>query len=149
MINIIDPNQSRTAHFVKKVCSTGEVFTLQSTEGYPVSDAAELTDEEGNPLSVMAFWSDKESALECAKTEWLGFTLKSILLPSFLEDWCFALYEDYTLVGTDINIDLPSYEIEPFVLAKEILEFCAKMGIKLSFQNYDSSEEFLKEISKY
>jgi hypothetical protein len=69
----------------------------------------------------MPFWSDRAYAKQCATDEWAEYVPTEIPLDLFLEKWMPGMHSDGLLVGTNWNVHLCGYEIEPLKLRDEIV----------------------------
>ena len=112
MIENTGSSKERHRKFIQSVMESGEVWGLESAEGWCVSG------EEGK--ESMPFWSDRELAAACAKDEWSGYQPVSIPLEEFLEDWLPGMAEDGVVVGTNWNADLGGVESKPLALKQEL-----------------------------
>ncbi|MDB6026527.1 MAG: hypothetical protein JWM68_2750 [Verrucomicrobiales bacterium] len=105
-------SKERHRKFIEQVLETGEVWGLQSVDGWCVSG------DEGK--ESMPFWSDRAGAAACAKEEWSGFEPTSIPLEEFVENWLPGMAEDGVVVGTNWNADLGGVESKPLELKQEL-----------------------------
>ncbi|OKL41649.1 DUF2750 domain-containing protein [Pontibacter flavimaris] len=127
--------------FIKHVVQTEEVWGLTKDETWATSSSSEYEETE-----VILFWSKKEGAAACAEDEWSDYTAEPITLVEFLENWCVGMYGDELLVGADWNSDLVGKEAEPLVVALDVVTQLKAVGKTLSFDQYDSQEEFEEQL---
>ena len=57
--------KQRHEKFIQTICANEKVYALEGEDGFATSYSNELEDEEGNPLDVLCFWSDKAGANAC------------------------------------------------------------------------------------
>ena len=112
MLDNTGSSKERHRQFVQRVLDSGQVWGLESTEGWAVSG------EEGQ--ESMPFWSDRDAAAQCAKEEWSGYEPTAIPLEEFLDNWLPGMAEDGVVVGTNWNADLGGVESQPLALKQEL-----------------------------
>ena len=69
----------------------------------------------------MPFWSDKAYATRAAKEDWSSYRPTEIPLAEFIDNWLRGMSADGVLVGTNWEANLTGMEVEPAVLAQELL----------------------------
>jgi hypothetical protein len=139
--------QAKHNTFVKNIVATKTVYSLENEEGFATSYSNEYEHEDGEPVEIICFWSEKAYAEACAKDVWEGYTLAELPLEDFIENWCSGMYEDNLLVGTEFDSNMFGQETEPLELILQILNESEKTGVALEFEKYESTEE-LREIVK-
>lgn len=139
--------QAKHNTFVKKIVATKTVYSLENEEGFATSYSNEYEHEDGEPVEIICFWSEKAYAETCAKDVWEGYNLAELPLEDFIENWCSGMYEDNLLVGTEFDSNMFGQETEPLELILQILNEAEKTGVTLNLEKYESTEE-LKEIVK-
>jgi hypothetical protein len=77
--------QENAERFVRRVVESGDVWGLESDDGWAVCPSTESGDDEG--IQVMPFWSDRAYAQRAANRFWEGYTPTAIPLARFLERW--------------------------------------------------------------
>ena len=118
----------REALFVSKIIQTQKVWGLKSNAGFATLASNEFENEEGQPIPIVCFWSDKKSAVTVKKKHWKNFVPVEISISEFLEKWCVGVYNDELLIGTNIDLKLARLESEPLPLAIKILEGLKNTG---------------------
>jgi hypothetical protein len=98
--------------FLERVLESGEVWGLQSKEGWAFCDSNEYEETE-----VLVFWSDRASAQKHAQAEWSGHVPTRIDLADFVERWLPGMDADAVLVGPDWDAEGGGLEVEPADLA--------------------------------
>lgn len=108
MIKLTDDLEANYQRFIENILESGQVWGLQSDEGWVVVDSTEFEDAE-----VMPFWSEEAYAKAHCVGEWEDFKPVAMDLDEFVEDWLTGMAEDGILVGPNWNDDLDGLEIEP------------------------------------
>jgi hypothetical protein len=108
MIKLTSDLEANYQRFIENILESGQVWGLQSDEGWVVVDSTEFEDSE-----VMPFWSEEVYAKAHCVGEWANFRPVAMDLDEFVEDWLAGMVEDGILVGPNWNDDLDGLEIEP------------------------------------
>ena len=127
--------------FIQRIVDTDAVWGLTHNDTWATSSSGEFEDAE-----VILFWSDAKGAEACAEDDWAEYKAESITLVEFLENWCVGMYGDQLLLGPDWDADLSGREIEPLVVALDVVNELKEKGKKLEFTQYDSQEEFEEQV---
>ena len=117
MIEPAAASKERHDRFVKRVVSSGEVWGLKSEDGWACT--ASTTDGTEN-RDVTPFWSDRAYAGQCAKDDWYIMSRRLFPLQLFLGEWLPGMEAEGSLVGTNWNVHLCGFEIEPTDLKQQI-----------------------------
>ncbi|NLD93388.1 MAG: DUF2750 domain-containing protein [Fibrobacter sp.] len=133
-------------NFIKKVSETGIVWGLENDDGFAMSSSSEFEDEDGEPIELMCFWSEKKLADVCAKDEWKGYKTVQVELGDFLEHWCVGMANDGLVIGVDLDTELTGYEIDPLDLILEISDQLSAIGKTLKLKDYKSLDALVEEI---
>jgi hypothetical protein len=139
--------QAKHNTFIKNIVANKTVYSLENAEGFATSYSNEYEQEDGEPVEIICFWSEKAYAKACAKDSWEAYTLAELSLEEFIENWCAGMYEDNLLVGSEFDSNMFGQETEPLEVILQILNEAEKTGVSLKFKQYESSEE-LREIVK-
>jgi len=107
--------QANYQRFIEDIQESGQVWGLQSEEGWVVVDSTEFEESE-----VMPFWSDEAYAKNHCVGEWEEFKPVAMDLEEFVEDWLAGMIEDGILVGPNWNDDLEGMEVEPEEIAERL-----------------------------
>lgn len=140
--------KDRHKNFVKKVSQNKIVYALKNDDGYATSESNQIEDEEGNPVEIICFWSDKSIANSCIENEWSEYEVSELNLSEFLENWCIGMSNDGLIVGTNFDQNLFGYEIEPLDL---ILEIIAELNLykkQIEFKKFDGIKDLETKISE-
>lgn len=109
-------DQQNHDRFVRDVKLTGLVWGLKTDRGWAVCDSAEYEETE-----VYPFWSDEaEAGIHCTE-EWADYVPTKLALDRFIDTWLPGMSEDGVLVGTNWDAELTGLEVDPDVLAQELL----------------------------
>ncbi|MES2921701.1 MAG: DUF2750 domain-containing protein [Verrucomicrobiota bacterium] len=106
--------------FSKRVAESEVVWYLESEEGPAVCESSD-EDSEGEPLTVMLFFSDEAYARRCQRGHFEDHEIESMSLFDFLFRWLPGMSGDSVLAGPNWNQDLVGLELDPFEL-RELVE---------------------------
>ena len=134
--------------FIKKVCETNIVYGLEKGGGYATSSSNDLEDEDGEPIGIICFWSEKALANSCVKNGWKEYKLSEIKLSEFIENWCIGIDNDELLVGTNFDQNMFGYEIEGYDLILELLDELKKINKELEFLKFENLEDLETQIKE-
>lgn len=138
--------EERYKNFLATICETQKVYGLESNDGFATSDSNDYTDENGEPVEILCFWSKKALAEKSANNDWADFTAIEIPLNEFIENWCVGMSNDALLIGTDFDENLAGLEIEPLELVLEIIQELKDLQKELVFQNFENLEDIENQI---
>jgi hypothetical protein len=127
--------------FIQKVVETDAVWGLTKDDTWATSSSNEFEEAE-----VILFWSEDKGAVSCAEDEWATYRPESISIVEFLENWCVGMYSDALLVGPNWSSDLTGKEVEPLVMALDVIQELKAKNKTLEFTQYDSQEEFEEQV---
>ncbi len=102
--------------FLEKVVRNEVIWYLHTGEEGCASCPSAVVD-----LDVYLFWDSKSAAQQAATAEWADYEPRKIKLAAFLEVWCFPLYEQEVLMGTNFNTELIGQENHPLQLLKDLI----------------------------
>ncbi len=134
--------KNRHKKFVQEVVENKIVWTLKSKDGYVNSSSNKFEDDDGEPLSLFCFWSNKKLASVCAKRNWKEYSPIEMTLPIFLENWCVGMYLENELAGTNFDWNLFGQENDPIELAIEISDALQKLNKDLDFKKFEGIDDF-------
>lgn len=117
MTRLTDNVQDNYALFIEEIKFNGELWSLESDEGWVVVDSQEFADAE-----VMPFWSDKEDALAHCIDEWADYQVGLVNIEDFVQDWLPELDKDGVLIGPNWTVNLEGLELEAVQVAEAIAE---------------------------
>lgn len=140
---VINENHKK---FIKTICETKVVYGLESNDGFATSCSNTYEDDEGEPIELICFWSDKASAQSCIANEWSNYTISEIPLSEFIENWCLGMDGDGLLVGTNFDLDLFGQESDPLEL---ILDLIAELKItktELEFVKFNYLQDLENQV---
>jgi hypothetical protein len=115
MIKLTGDLNANYQRFIEDILESGQVWGLQSEEGWVVVDSTEYEESE-----VMPFWSDETYAKNHCVGEWADFKPVAMDLEEFVEEWLAGMAEDGILVGPNWNDDLEGVEVEPEEVAEKL-----------------------------
>lgn len=140
--------RQRHERFIKKVCDYEIVWGFESDEGFATSSSNEIMDDEGEPIGIICFWSEKALAKSCAKGEWFGYIPTEISLSDFIENWCIGIFNDKLLVGTNFDQNMFGFEADPLDLIVKLAKELENQGKKLRLGKYNKISDLIKDIEK-
>ena len=130
--------RQRHEKFIKKVCETNIVYGLESEEGFATSSSNEFDDENGEPVGIICFWSEKALANSCIKNGWIDYNVAEIPLSELIENWCVGMNNDGLLVGTNFDQNMFGFEIEPLELILELVKELKAINSNIVFQKFEN-----------
>ena len=139
---------NRHKRFVKTVAKTEIVYSLKNKKGYATTTSVQFEDSNGNPLSMLCFWSERARAKSCIINEWKKYNVVEIGLAEFLESWCIGMAKDDWLVGTQFDQNMFGYETDPLELILEIARELEEIRKQPTFINFDSLVDLKNTINE-
>ena len=139
-----DQNANQEANyrkFVQQVAETEQVWGLSQGDIWATSSSNEFEDTE-----VILFWSDAEGAKACAADEWANYQPEALPVAEFLENWCVGMYGDELLVGANWTPALQGKEVDPLVIALDVVQELKHLEKETELEQYDSLSEFEEQI---
>lgn len=116
MLGLKQDSQDQYERFVKVVKKERIVWGLKSDSGWATAPSNEYEE-----TTVLPFWSHKAYAKRLAKEEWISYKPVSIGLDEFIDSWLKGMNDEGNLVGVNWNAYLIGKEVEPRVLAKDLI----------------------------
>ena len=138
--------KSRHEKFVQKICETEVVYALENDEGFATSSSNNFEDEEGEPVGIICFWSEKELANSCIDEEWKNYQISEVKISDFLENWCVGMSNDELIVGTNFDRNLFGYEIEPLDLILEVTTELKSQNKNVEFRKFDNIDDLKNQV---
>lgn len=133
--------ESQYKAFIKNVVANDEVWGLEGDEGLALSSSSENEEQD-----VIPFWSEKALAEALVADDWAGFKPSPMNLVDFLENWLSGMHNDELLVGTDWDDSLQGKEVEPLMLAMDLVNEIISSGKTLEFTSYENIEDFRQQV---
>lgn len=138
--------KERYKRFRKTVCESEIVYALKNKKGFATSNSVQFEDENGEPIGIICFWSNKVLAKSCIKNSWAEYEICEILLSDFIENWCIGMKNDGLLIGTEFDQNLFGFEVEPLELILELTTQLKTIEKKLSFKKFDGIIDLEKQV---
>ena len=113
--------------------------------GDPIGDDA-FEDEEGEPVGIICFWSEKALANSCIDEEWKNYQISEVKISDFLENWCVGMSNDELIVGTNFDRNLFGYEIEPLDLILEVTTELKSQNKNVEFRKFDNIDDLKNQV---
>lgn len=106
-------------NFINNIKEHQVLWGLQDEtgEGWVVCDSAEFEETD-----VMPLWSSEAAAKSHCTEEWADYQAVTIPLTEFLEFWVGDLNDDGVLIGIDWEAEQECLEMDPIVVAKELVD---------------------------
>jgi hypothetical protein len=104
--------------FVQRVARHEVVWYLTSPTGAVSCESND--DKDGEPLTVLLFFSDEAYARRCQRAHYSEHEVQSMPLFDFLFRWLPGMSGDGVLAGPNWNQDLVGLELDPYVLRQRI-----------------------------
>ena len=130
--------EQKYASFIQQAVESGNVWFLDHEE----NGTAMSTSNDDEDVGVVPFWSAKAGAKALAKDEWAKYEIVSLDLALFLENTIIQLFNDEVLIGTDWDETLLGKEINPVLLALDLIAEIKAKGKKLTFSHYKDLAEY-------
>lgn len=140
--------KNRHQKFVKTVSESGIIYGLKNKNGFATSSSTLYEDNNGNPIGMLCFWAEKVRAKSCAKDEWKKYNVVEIPLAEFMENWCIGMANDGLLIGTQFDLNLFGYEIEPLDLILELTTELKSTGKDLTFRKFGGIADLENQVKK-
>jgi Protein of unknown function (DUF2750). len=140
--------EQRHEKFIKKVCESEIVWGLENAEGFATTSSNDFEDENEEPLGLICFWSEKALAKGCAKEEWKGYEPVEIQLSEFIENWCIGMANDNLMVGSNFDLNMFGFEIDPLELIVELGKELKEQEKEIKMQKYKHLDDLVNEVEK-
>jgi hypothetical protein len=108
--------------FVRRVAEAGVVYLLKTSNGYAQSESNDLTDDEGEPRSVLLFFSDAGYARAVQRAQYPDYEVAQMPLFDFLYRWLAGMSGEGVVAGVNWRADLCGPERDPLELCGAIEE---------------------------
>ncbi len=133
--------------FIKNICSTEVVYGLTDTDGgFATSHSMSYEYDDGEPVGIICFWSEKALATYCISEEWSNYSITEVPLGPFLENWCIGMDNDEFLVGTDFDQELYGFEAEPLDLILDIAAELKLQGKDVELKKFNSIDDLESQV---
>ena len=109
--------RERHQRFVERVVLSRAVWGLKDSQ---IWASTVSTAEATRGREVIPFWSDRNSASQCARADWENYQPTEIALDLFIQRWLPRMAMERCLAGTNWNAQLSGHEIEPESLRDEL-----------------------------
>ena len=139
---------NRHLNFVRTTVESRIVYALKCENDFATSSSTQYEDNNGNPIQIICFWTEKVRAKSCAKDEWMNYSVTEISLVEFLENWCVGMANDGLLIGTQFDQNLFGYEIEPLDLILELIAELKSNGKDLNFKKFNGINDLEKQVKE-
>ena len=134
--------------FIQEVIDNKKVWVLRSDEGLATSSSIKYEDENGEPINIVCFWSNKKLASVCGKKHWEEYVPTEMELSIFLENWCVGLFHDDWIVGTNFDWNLFGQENDPIELIIEVTAQLKIKNIELNFNKFKNVDDLELQAKK-
>jgi len=136
----------RHQKFIEEISESRIVWALENSDGFATSTSNHFEDNDGRPIGLICFWSNRKLANVCAKEAWSEYNPKELRLEEFMENWCIGMHNDTLMIGTNFDLNMFGYEIEPLELIIEIAEKCNHEKTNFEFVKFDGLEDIESQV---
>lgn len=140
--------KNRYSDFIKQVSDSEIVYALKGDKGYATSYSSEMEDEDGDAVQLVCFWSNESYAKSCIENEWSDYSIDTLSLNDFLENWCLGMNSEGIIVSINFDNNLFGFEIEPLKIILEIIEELTKNGKSLTLRNFKNIEDLKIQVKE-
>lgn len=147
MIQNIEVIKKRYKQFINEVSANKVVWGLKNSEGLATSSSLKYNDSNNKPIELVCFWSNKKLAKVSSKNWGEEYIPSKISLAEFIENWCIGMYNEDILVGVNFDWNMFGEEIEPLVVAYEIIQKLKEQNEDLDFLKFDGIIDIESKIS--
>lgn len=140
--------KQRHERFIKKVCETGVVWGLENNEGLATSSSDEYEDNDGEPIGLICFWSEKALAKSCIMDDWNDYEPVEISLSNFIENWCIGMSNDGLLIGSNFDQNMFGFEVDPLELIIDLSKELNNQKREIKLDKYNHINVLIDEIEK-
>jgi hypothetical protein len=127
--------------FIQAIVATSEVYPLSGPDGLAMSSSDEQEDRD-----VIPFWSTEAGAKSAATGDWAHFKPVAMPLAELMELWLVRMHNEETLAGIDLDGELAGTEIEPLILALDIVKELEASGRAISFTCFKGLADYKAQI---
>lgn len=122
-------SEKRASTFIKEVLTTGVVYYLKNNKlgGAENSESNDYTDKEGNPATVIPFWS--KTFLPYARKWGETSQVQELLLTDFVALWITGMDKDNVVAGLNWDQNGIGYECLPIDLLEKLREASDELSI--------------------
>ncbi|MBY0273412.1 MAG: DUF2750 domain-containing protein [Alphaproteobacteria bacterium] len=111
-------SQLRAKKFIAEILETQKVYYLKQGKYAIESESNNYEDEEGNPLSIIPFWS--KTYLPYARKWHEGSAIQELPIESFIKYWLKGMNKDGLIVGLNWDQNGIGYECKPLELLENL-----------------------------
>lgn len=138
--------EQRHQKFIETICESEVVFALENGEEFATSQSESYEDEEGEPSGLICFWSNEALAKSSINEDWADFTVSTIPLAEFIENWCVGMHYDNLVVGTEFDENMFGHEVEPLLLILEISAQLTRMEKTVKLRKFEGIEDLTQQV---
>lgn len=135
-------------NFIENIIKSDKVFVIEFKEEIAISQSLLFKDDAGNPVNVVCFWSNKDTALTCCIDDWKNYKPQEICIATFIEDYLVNVYNESFIVGLDFNEKMEGIEADPLDLILELVKKLKKNKINLEFEYFKNLTDLENQIQK-
>lgn len=126
--------------FIQTIVRNNELFVIEDKEGAAMSQSLLFQNEDGSPVGVICFWSDKSKAQNCCAEDWEEYRPQAICLGTFIEDYLVPVYNESLIAGLDFNVNMEGTEADPLHIIELLIA-------ELKLQNKKPELEYFKDLN--
>src|SRR5690554_3565317 len=107
--------------FIQTIVQNNELFVIEDKEGAAMSQSLLFQNEDGSPVGVICFWSDKKMVQNCCAEDWKEYRPQAICLATFIADYRIPSYNGRLRAGFDISADMERTVSDPLHIVERLI----------------------------
>lgn len=134
------PPSEKFTRFVDTVSDTEKVWILREGDDMATLES-KLMLAEGQPATLLCFWSTEAAALDAAKPHWPTFEATAVPLDQFMANYLTNMSVAWNYAGVDTTPARYATEADPLDLAIALCQILRKKGKDLEFSNFKDIDD--------
>lgn len=134
--------------FISEVVENQAVFVIEDKDGVAVSQSLLFQNEDGSPVSVICFWSNKELAFQSCVEDWKAYKTQEICLATFIEDYLVQIYNESLIVGLNFNPKMEGLEADPLNIIEHLVSEIKTKNIDLEFEHFKNLQDLEQQLKQ-
>lgn len=135
-------------NFIDNIIKNNKVFVIEFKDEIAISQSLLFKDDKGNPVNVVCFWSNRQTAAKCCIDDWQSYKPQEICIATFIEDYLVNVYNESFIAGLDFNEKMEGVEADPLDLILELIKSLKKNKINLEFEYFKNLTDLENQIQK-
>ena len=134
--------------FISEVIESQTVFVIEDKDGVAVSQSLLFQNEDGSPVSVICFWSDKDLASQSCVEDWQAYKPQEICLATYIEDYLVQIYNESLIVGLNFNPKMEGLEADPLNIIEHLVSEIKTKNIDLEFEHFKNLQDLEQQLKQ-